>query len=79
LGCVCGYVSGSVTQLYDRKLEIAWVFYCAQAQFVDLCITPLFNTLQKKQAVEPYSNFVKGRSSFNGPERVSCTFGLAIF
>jgi hypothetical protein len=23
LGCVCGYVSGSVTQLYDRKLEIA--------------------------------------------------------
>jgi len=46
---------------------------------VDLYITPLFITLQKKQAAEPYSNFVKARSSFNGPEKVSLTLGLEIF
>jgi len=45
---------------------------------VDLHITPLFITLQKKQAAEPYSNFVKGRSSFNGPEKVSHTIGPEI-
>jgi len=41
--------------------------------------TTFFITLQKKQPAEPYSNFVKGRSSFNGPEKVSHTFGLEIF
>jgi len=62
------------------KLEFSRVFCCAQAQFVDLRITPLFFiTLQKKQAAEPYSNFVKGRGSFNGPEKVSHTFGLENF
>jgi hypothetical protein len=45
---------------------------------LNLCVTPVFITLQKKQAAEPYSNFVKGRSSFNGTEKVSCAFGLIV-
>jgi hypothetical protein len=35
--------------------------------------------LQKKQAPEPYSNFVKSRNSFGGPEKVSYALGCTAF
>jgi hypothetical protein len=58
-------------------MVMAQCLFARGSQLVEyLCVMPIIIFLQKKQAAEPYSNFVKSHNSFSGPEKVSlCVIG----